>query len=65
MRHRHWVDGLAIYAASLVDHGKKKKVAWISISMHENGSVSIVLELCLAAQRAAVASLLINSAHMS
>jgi len=45
----------AIDAASYVDH--KKRVAWVSISMHACGSVPIVMWLRLAALRAAGAPL--------
>ena len=35
-----------IHVSSHADH--EKRVAWVSISMHASGSVSIVIALCLA-----------------
>ena len=63
MRRRRWAHPLAIHAASPVDH--KVRIASVSISMHENGSVPIVMVLLLAARRAAEAPLLFNNAQMS
>ena len=40
---RRWAHTAAIHAASHVDH--KKRVSWFSISMHECGSLPIVMVL--------------------
>ena len=53
MRRRRGAHPLAIHAASPVDH----KVTIASVSMHENGSVPIVIVLLLAARRVAEAPL--------
>ena len=50
-RHHHWVYAPVIHAASHFYH--EKRVAWVSISMHICDSVPIVMELRLAALRAA------------
>ena len=63
MRRRRGAHPLAIHAASPVDH--KVTIASVSISMHENGSVPIVMVLLLAARRAAEAPLLFINAQMS
>ena len=44
---RRWVHAPVIHAASHFGH--KKRVAWVPISMHTRGSVSIIMELRLAA----------------
>ena len=51
MRRRRWVLAPVIHTASHVDH--RKRVAWVPISMHTCGPVSIVMVLRLAALRAA------------
>ena len=42
-RRRRWARAPVIHAASHVSH--KKRVAWVSISMHTCGSVSIIMVL--------------------
>ena len=63
MRHRCRSSSLgaapAIHAASHFYH--EKRVAWVSISMHACDPVPMVMELCLAALRAAGAPLLSQS----
>ena len=52
---RRWAHAPVIHAASHFDH--KKRVAWVPISMHTCGPVSIIMELRLAFLRAAGAPL--------
>ena len=54
-RRRRWAHAPVIHAASHFDH--KKRVAWVPISIHTCGSVSIIMELRLAVLRAAGAPL--------
>ena len=48
-RRRRWAHAPVIHAASHVHH--EKRVAWVPISMHTRGSVSIIMVLRLAAPR--------------
>ena len=63
LRRRRQAHALATLAAGFVDH--EKRVAWVSISMRENGSVPTVIVLRLATPRAVEAPLLFNKAQMN
>ena len=54
-RRRRWAHAPVIHAASHFYH--KKRVGWVSISMHACGPVPIIIGLCLAALRAVGAPL--------
>ena len=45
-RRRRWAHAPVIHVASHFDH--KKRVAWVPISMHTCGSLSIIMGLRLA-----------------
>ena len=55
-RRRRKAHAPVIHATSHFDH--KKRVAWVPVSMHTCGPVSIIMELHLAALGAASAPLL-------
>ena len=44
-----WAHPPVIHAASLFYH--RKRVAWVYISMHTCGSVSIIMELCFSGRQ--------------
>ena len=44
VRRRRWAHAPVFHSASHFDH--KERVAWVTISMHTYGSVSIIMELC-------------------
>ena len=62
-RRSRWAHAPVIHAASRFDH--EKRVAWVPISMHTCGSVSIIMVLRLATLRAAGALLIFSyCSHM-